>query len=88
MSETFTDEQLEEFKQAFYAFDDDGGGSIGKEELTQLLEALGENLTEDEIGAMMREVDEDGSGQIDFEEFLGMMKKKMMNEVRPNDPFL
>jgi len=29
----------------------------------------------------MREVDEDGSGQIDFDEFLGMMKKKMMNEV-------
>ena len=30
---------------------------------------------------MMREVDEDGSGQIDFDEFLGMMKKKMMNEA-------
>ena len=26
-AETFTDEQLEEFKQAFYAFDDDGGVS-------------------------------------------------------------
>ena len=27
-AETFTDEQLEEFKQAFYAFDDDGGVSL------------------------------------------------------------
>merc|ERR1711988_440295 len=77
---TFTDEQKEEFKQAFYAFDDDGGGTIGKEELAQLLDALGENLTDEEVGAMMREVDQDGSGVIDFDEFLGMMKKKMMNE--------
>ena len=34
----------------------------------------------------MREVDEDGSGQIDFDEFLGMMKKKMMNEVLATPP--
>merc|ERR1712166_83104 len=79
-SALFTDEQKEEFKQAFYTFDNDGGGTIGREELAELLEALGENLTDDEIGRMMREVDEDGSGQIDFDEFLGMMAKKMMNE--------
>ena len=30
---------------------------------------------------MMAEVDEDGSGQIDFEEFLGMMQKKMSDDV-------
>ena len=40
-----------------------------------------DSLTDDEISRMMREVDEDGSGQIDFDEFLGMMRNKMMNEV-------
>merc|ERR1711939_842822 len=74
------DEQIDEFKQAFYSFDEDGEGTIGREELGQLLEALGENLTPPEVDEMMAEVDEDGSGQIDFDEFLGMMQKKMSDD--------
>lgn len=73
----WTDEQIDEFKQAFYSFDQDGEGTIGRTELGDLLEALGENLTSNEVDEMMQAVDEDGSGQIDFDEFLGMMIKKM-----------
>merc|ERR1711924_427965 len=37
----FSDEQCDEFRIAFDAFDDDGMGTIGREELGQLLDALG-----------------------------------------------
>lgn len=76
----WSDEQIDEFKQAFYSFDEDGEGTIGRSELGDLLEALGENLTATEVDEMMAEVDEDGSGQIDFDEFLGMMQKKMSDD--------
>lgn len=76
----WSDEQVDEFKQAFYSFDQDGEGSIGREELGDLLEALGENLSPVEVDEMLAQVDEDGSGQIDFEEFLGMMQRKMSND--------
>jgi Ca2+-binding EF-hand superfamily protein len=35
-------------------------------ELTQLVELLGENLTDDDIEAMIREADKDGDGKISF----------------------
>merc|ERR1712025_801952 len=76
----WSDEQIEEFKQAFYSFDEDGEGTIGRSELGDLLEALGENLSANEVDEMMAEVDEDGSGQIDFDEFLGMMQRKMSGD--------
>jgi len=60
----WSDEQIDEFKQAFYSFDEDGEGTIGRSELGDLLEALGENLTEGEVDEMMGEVDMDGSGAL------------------------
>ena len=36
---------------------------------------LGFELSDEEIETMMKDVDEDGSGEIDFEEFYTMMKQ-------------
>lgn len=46
-------------------------------ELGVVLRTLGQNPTESEVQDMINEVDEDGSGAIDFGEFLVMMAKKM-----------
>lgn len=81
----WSDEQIDEFKQAFYSFDEDGEGTIGRSELGDLLEALGENLTANEVDEMLAEVDEDGSGQVDFDEFLSMMQKKMSDDQLEKD---
>merc|ERR1711907_858461 len=68
---------------AFRVFDLDGDGQITREELAQVLsgdrvkdveEAL--QLNKDEIERIIKEVDEDGDGQISFQEFFNMMKKK------------
>lgn len=42
------------------------------------MKALGFEASKPEVAKMIAEIDKDGSGTIDFEEFLDMMKKKMV----------
>jgi calmodulin len=70
-----TEQQREEFKEAFSLFDKDGDGTISTKELGQVMRTLGQNPTEAELNHMIKEVDVDGNGEIDFDEFVGLMKK-------------
>eukprot|EP00794_Sanderia_malayensis_P015263 gene15263-16838_t len=76
-AETLNEEQIEEFREAFYLFDSDGNGAITTKELGQVMRSLGQNPTEAELQDMINEVDIDGNGTIDFPEFLNMMARKM-----------
>mmetsp|Transcript_4909 Transcript_4909/g.12229 ORF Transcript_4909/g.12229 Transcript_4909/m.12229 type:complete len:151 (-) Transcript_4909:199-651(-) len=73
----FTGDQIEEFKEAFALFDRDNSGTITADELGVIMKSLGKNPTDDELDAMIAEVDEDGSGEIEFPEFLALMAKKL-----------
>ncbi len=42
-----------------------------------MMRSLGQNPTEVELKDMIREVDVDGNGTIDFSEFLNLMARKM-----------
>ena len=77
MTDHLTEEQIAEFKEAFQIFDKDGDGLITTKELGTVMRSLGQNLSEDELKAMIEEVDTDKSGTIDFQEFLGLMAWKM-----------
>ena len=63
----------EELKQAFKIFDTDGNGEIDAEELSTIMTALGEKLSKQDIEFMIRSVDLDAGGTIDFKEFRKMM---------------
>jgi len=76
-------EQKEEFKAAFDNFKDDSG-NIHNEKLKEIFKSLGQDLSEDEITTMVMEVDEDGSGEIDIDEFYGMMAD-LLGLVEPED---
>lgn len=47
------------------------------QELTTVIKSLGQNPSDEELQEMMREVDSDGSGTIEFGEFLNLMARKM-----------
>jgi len=57
-------------KQEFDAYDEDRSGYIDVKELKELLEKLGEELSEEELEQAFKELDSDGSGEIEFFEFV------------------
>ncbi|CAM4680163.1 unnamed protein product [Leuciscus chuanchicus] len=75
-----SEEMISEFKAAFDMFDTDGGGDISTKELGTVMRMLGQNPTREELDAIIEEVDEDGSGTIDFEEFLVMMVHQLKED--------
>ncbi|WOL19637.1 calmodulin-1-like [Canna indica] len=70
-------DQITEFQEAFCLFDKDGDGCITLDELATVIKSLGQNPTEEELQEMIQEVDADGSGTIEFGEFLNLMARKM-----------
>jgi len=73
----FTLEQKDEFYEAFMNFADKEE-NLDPEALGELLAALGEDLTEEQVEEMFKEVDEDGSGEVDFDEFISMMRRRLL----------
>merc|ERR1712166_281475 len=72
-----TDDQKKEVKEAFDLFDTDGSGCIDGKELKIAMQALGFEPSNDEIAKMMSDIDCDGNGTVEFEEFIEMMEGKM-----------
>ena len=70
---------IAKYKEAFRSFDKDGSGSISIDELGALLRSVGHAPTPTELMRIIREVDTDCSGQIEFEEFLVMIASKDKN---------
>lgn len=52
-------------------------GCITVEELATVIRSLDQNPTEEELQDMISEVDADGNGTIEFDEFLNLMARKM-----------
>ena len=61
----------EHLKVAFEHFDIDGDGQITRDELKQSLAKMG--ISDEGIEDIIEEVDKDGSGSIDYNEFCTMM---------------
>ena len=66
----------QEMRQAFRVFDIDGNGLIDAQELRLTMKNLGEDLSAEDVKAMIRAADKNGDGKIDYEEFIKMMYNK------------
>ena len=64
----------EEMLKAYKLFSDEATGSITLRTLRRISREIGENLSEDELRAMIQEFDLDQDGQISPEEFLDIMR--------------
>lgn len=62
-----------ELKEAFRLYDKDGNGFIPTTCLKEILRELDDQLTDHELDGMIEEIDSDGSGTVDFDEFMEMM---------------
>jgi len=62
-----------ELRQAFELFDKDKSGTIDKEELSEVMKSLGQDLDESALNTLYAQMDPDGSGTIDFSEFCDAM---------------
>ncbi|CAH1717540.1 unnamed protein product [Chironomus riparius] len=68
------DEALQkELKEAFRLYDKEGNGYIPISSLREILAALDDQLTGDQLNEMIAEIDTDSSGTVDFDEFMEMM---------------
>ncbi|XP_059165859.1 calmodulin-like isoform X2 [Physella acuta] len=64
------DERKQEMMRAFRIIDKNNDKFIDPNELIAMLKSLGEPLTEEEAGAMIRVADVNNDGKIDYEEFV------------------
>jgi len=67
------DEDERELKEIFRVLDKEKKGEVNVNELRWILKNLGDDLTEDDIDDMILDVDTDGSGWVDYEEFAKLM---------------
>merc|ERR1712179_778435 len=63
----------DELKQAFRLFDSEGEGFIPVLRFREILQEVDEDFTDTELDDIIAEIDADGSGTIDFEEFVKIM---------------
>ncbi|MGI2908434.1 EF-hand domain-containing protein [Tolypothrix sp. VBCCA 56010] len=68
-----TEQEVAKLWEAFQMFDEDGNSTISAEELGQVMRSLGQNPSDTELRDMIKEVDVDLSGAINFEEFKALM---------------
>ncbi|GLV35099.1 Troponin C at 25D [Carabus blaptoides fortunei] len=63
----------QELKEAFRLYDREGNGYITTGTLKEILKALDDKLSNTELDGIIAEIDTDGSGTVDFDEFMEMM---------------
>ena len=72
-----TEDEVEELRQAFDLFDTDGSGTIDPKELRAAMQSLGFEAKNQTIYQMIKDIDKDDSGEIDFDEFLQLMTSRL-----------
>ncbi|ERL84227.1 hypothetical protein D910_01815 [Dendroctonus ponderosae] len=73
MVEEDAEAMQQELKEAFRLYDKEGNGYITTSTLKEILKELDDKLTSDELDMIITEIDTDGSGTVDYDEFMEVM---------------
>ena len=74
------EEEKAEAEETFNFFDKDHDGKISLDEFRNVLMLICDTATDEDITEMLKEVDLNGDGVIDFEEFYAALKKESTPE--------
>jgi len=80
MAEELSEEQVEMLKKAFNMFDREKTGSIATSMMSTILRTLGQTFEEDDLNLLIEEIDADGSGMLEIEEFLALCARFLVEE--------
>mmetsp|Transcript_1472 Transcript_1472/g.2108 ORF Transcript_1472/g.2108 Transcript_1472/m.2108 type:complete len:156 (+) Transcript_1472:237-704(+) len=89
-----SNDEIDSCREAFMKFDKDNSGTIDLAELKETLSAMGQKPTDEELFLMISQVDDDGSGEIEFSEFLKLIlsqklqRAELASEVDLVDAFM
>ncbi|XP_066154123.1 troponin C, isoallergen Bla g 6.0101-like isoform X1 [Euwallacea fornicatus] len=78
-------EQLSMLKSTFDAFDVDKKGFISTDMIGTIMDMLGTQLLNDELEGIIEEIDEDGNGEVSFEEFANLAARFLIEEEEDTD---
>lgn len=67
-------------RKAFESFDSNKSGSISTETVAEILRLMGQPFNKQILEEMIEEVDEDKSGRLEFEEFIILAAKFIVEE--------
>ena len=73
-------DEVTEMKEAFDLFDNDNSGAISVHELTSAMTSLGFDVKHAVVYNMVEDLDADGSGEIEFDEFINVMTAKLSDK--------
>ena len=72
-----TEEQKQEIKEAFDLFDTENTNHIDAKELRVALRAMGFEPPKEELRKIIADIDPQGTGSIEYQDFLELMTRKM-----------
>merc|ERR1711870_172391 len=71
----FTRTEVYALRNSFEMLDADGGGVLSLSEVERAVQLMGWRIPHNKLQKIILDVDEDGSGELDFREFLPFMKR-------------
>ncbi|XP_014310410.1 centrin-2 [Myotis lucifugus] len=78
-------QQIQELRQAFDLFDTNSTGTIDVRELKVVMRAMGFEPKKEEIMKMISQIDPEGTGKMNFNDFLTVMTQKMCEKDSKED---
>ena len=80
-----SENQIAEFQQLFSSFDHQKKNQISSQDLPSLIKALGQYWTKTELDELIKEVNTEHNGYLNFENFLKIMTRKVKPGEEENE---
>ena len=76
MSDKLSEEMQADLRELFSLADADNSGVLSTKELRWVMNSIGRNPTEVELAEIVTQMDTDGNGTLDVNEFMSLMARK------------